>query len=763
MHVSLAETEDGFVEVTGFTENAPTLVQYAVSVGDRVLAVESSLGGKMWPVSTVDGVISAVTGRLPGQQITLRFQRAEKNMNRDTENRKVAAAVVEQESEAKSVSTVVDQKKLIMQCRQILRRYMTEEQEEGRAKFVEKYSVPAMVADKVVDALANAEAKVDSMTLTMIMTAYISCGQTKGALQAFQAVTGFNADGSSEPFDVDVKSASNQSITPNAQALTEFPASALLKAHAMNGDLAAVRRVLAALEGRSGETVDGVEVAVWPGTGPSGKIKPDTRCYNVAMGALTENDTVEGLGFAVQLFESMRDAGTPATDRPQRDIVSFNTIINAFSQAGQSDKAIDLFYKMKQQGMKPDKFSYTALVKSILKDGDIQELLYDMKEQGINPDVIMYNTIIKGLCQERMFLAAQKMVNQMESEGLSPNSMTYGLLMNGLLRSGNPSACVTLFESACSDSRTVALTENVHLYTTAITAASALGDHDRALDLLSRMNSLGIKANMKTLTALMGASLSSGKPSFAVDIYRRISKPDGYANLNGLTALCETGEIEEVLNTLRSKSRKTLGLSGKDQMALFEKMVTKSLEARDYALARSIFSEIIRQNNIPSKFMFRQMFESMKLFPTARRGLNTIVEDEIEDGDDKFSFLLFLLDSIREKNLPCEGPLYSAILFYGARLRGLPRKIASLLAVARSVSDNGGVSVLDESNLESCPADDSWEIMFLRYDTVKDSYTTPESLPCLNVRIASRDLPRVLKAEQSLVLGGKKKSTSRRR
>ena len=36
-----------YIKVTGFTENAPTLVRYAVKVGDRVLAVDSSLGEKM--------------------------------------------------------------------------------------------------------------------------------------------------------------------------------------------------------------------------------------------------------------------------------------------------------------------------------------------------------------------------------------------------------------------------------------------------------------------------------------------------------------------------------------------------------------------------------------------------------------------------------------------------------------------------------------------------------------------------------------------
>ena len=44
-------------------------------VGDRVVSVESSLGGKMWQVYNTDGLISAVTSRLPGQTVRIGFER----------------------------------------------------------------------------------------------------------------------------------------------------------------------------------------------------------------------------------------------------------------------------------------------------------------------------------------------------------------------------------------------------------------------------------------------------------------------------------------------------------------------------------------------------------------------------------------------------------------------------------------------------------------------------------------------------------------
>lgn len=119
---------------------------------------------------------------------------------------------------------------------------------------------------------------------------------------------------------------------------------------------------------------------------------------------------------------------------------------------------------------------------------------------GVDVDVVTYNTIIKGQCDRFRWSDAKNLASDMEMKGVKPNTITYGLLMNGLLKAGKPGPCLTLFEVACADSSTVALTETVELYTTAITAASRLGDYERALDLLTRMQASGVKPNIKTLS-----------------------------------------------------------------------------------------------------------------------------------------------------------------------------------------------------------------------------------------------------------------------
>jgi pentatricopeptide repeat protein len=723
-----------------------------------VVAVDSSLGGRLWPVSTVEGVVSAVTARLPGQQITLRFQRPEANMSTI-----VAPMVLKPRSTAVTVaSPPIDQKALIKRCQDIIRRYMSKEQQQMRDKFVDKYAVPAMVADKVLDALASAGTSVDSITLSMIMSAYLSCRQPQGAIRAFEAVVGINANGSALPTTTVLEGKDNKQIVSNLGALNAYTVSALLRAHAINGDLASVKRVLAASEGRTGVEVDGLEVTSWPGTGAGGSVQPDTQCYNIAISAAAETRSKDGLALALQLFDSMSEPTKADADgRPVRDLVSYNTVMSALTLAGRYEKTFALFYEMKRSGVKPDKYSYTSLITTVMsdgEDGDIQELLYDMKEQGVKGDVVTYNTVIKFLCAGRNFVAAKRIVNEMEAASVAPDSMTYGLLMNGLLKAGNPSACVTLFETACADIRTVALTENVHLYTTAITAASALGDHGRAFDLLSRMNALGVKPTIKTLTALMGACISSGKPSLAAEIYRKIENPDGYAMSQGLRAFCLSGAIDEAFAVVSKLDRRSQILSGKQLMLTYKTLIESALKQGDYETARLVLAELMKKGNIPSKDIFATIFDAMNLFPKRRVMLRVASSDSVDkDANEKFNFLLFTLDSVLKRNLPCEGPLYAGILMYGSRLGGLQRKIASLLVSARTATDIAvpAKAIIDETEAPVGRLVTSWEEVLSKYDEYKERLSNPDMLPSLKVRIASSDVPRVLKAEQLLSYSGR--------
>ena len=181
-----------------------------------MLAVDSSLGEKMWPVSTVEGVISAVTSRLPGQQITFRFERSLENIEESTEAQIVKSVAVK-ESSVSVAPPPVEETELLKRCREIIKRYTTDAQEKGN--FVNKYAVPGLVADKVLDSLASAEARVDRITLSMIMAAYLSCRQAQKAIDAFEAITGLQANGAAIDAEAIIEGANGKRIVGNTAAL----------------------------------------------------------------------------------------------------------------------------------------------------------------------------------------------------------------------------------------------------------------------------------------------------------------------------------------------------------------------------------------------------------------------------------------------------------------------------------------------------------------------------------------------------------------
>jgi pentatricopeptide repeat protein len=438
--------DDGYVIVTAIRDGASNLVRHALAVGDRIVAIDASLGSTLWPVSTVEGAISAVTGRIPGQAVTIRFERPSRNAAAPSQATTPATAVNTASSTATSVTNVItpqpSQKELIQRCREVLKRYSSKDAVAASAasRHSAVVRMSAQVVDKVVDALACASATMDGVTLSMIMNAYLQCRQASDAIRIFESATGFSGDGSSMPVKGVITGKTGGCIVPSESALNLYTGTALMKAHGEMGDYLSVVRVLAALEGRSGDVDElGLESAPWPWTGAYGTIQPDTVCYNVAIAAAAKAGGRLSLTKALDLFDRMTDNKSTKNTRPLRSEVTYNTLISTLCSAEMPEKAFSIFAQMRRGGLRPDKYTYTSLLRVCVNESDLQELFYDMLESGAKPDVVTYNTMIKTLCQKRQLTQATKLVTEMESRGISPDSRTYGALMNGLLQAGKPS------------------------------------------------------------------------------------------------------------------------------------------------------------------------------------------------------------------------------------------------------------------------------------------------------------------------------------
>jgi pentatricopeptide repeat protein len=582
----------------GISDKAAPVVQNNLRVGDRVVSVESSVGAQMWDVYSVDGLTSAVTSRLPGQPVRILFERISEAVGTtftveqppsDPAASIMSNAVIGFRQAGKSAviptmasspsatATKMQQKMLLSRSRDLLRTYIARNEVTKNVK----------VADRVIEAVMDASAILDGKTLNLIMKAYNTCNDSVKAIAVFEQVFGLAGDGSEK----EVECIYNGKLSADMTAFNIFNVSALLHAHAIRGDYESSIRVIAALEGRTDFSIGGIRSRSWSGLGDPLRMLPDTRMYNIALAAAAKRGTVEGLRAALEIFDSMPNPSinNAPFGKPAKNLVTFNTMIDAFANAGQYQNALDVFQSLKKSNLRPDRVSFTSLIKASIKSGDLEkakDVLDDMKWIGIQPDLVTYNNMIESLCNANRLFEAKDLVNEMERARVSPDSMTYGLLMNGLLKANKPGPCLTLFESACADERTAALTENVKLYTTAISAAGALGDHERALEFVSRMNLAGVKPDKKTLTATMGALIAGRKYGAAAKFFYTIKNPDSYAISVGLRALCLAGKFDAALELITNYRSGKDVLTGKQVMTGYNNLIQEALSSGEFNIAR---------------------------------------------------------------------------------------------------------------------------------------------------------------------------------
>jgi pentatricopeptide repeat protein len=269
---------------------------------------------------------------------------------------------------------------------------------------------------------------------------------------------------------------------------------------------------------------------------------------------------------------------------------------------------------------------------------------------------------------------------------------------------------------------------------------------------VSRMKAIGVKPNMKTLTAVMGACMSAGKADLAAQIYQRIESPDGYAMFQGLRALCKSDDLASAVAMVYQLKGRGLDMTGKKVMLSYNAVIEAALEKKDFDTARSMLNDLLKKGYIPNKAIFYIMTHT-------RASLQTLGSSSIEDDTETFTFLLFVIDSLRKRSLPVDASLYANTLFLGNRLAGLPRRIASLLAEAKTTAEVGTTQMMAMEVADSETATLGWEYLQMNYDSLN---LESSALPSLAVRVPAREMRNVMQAEQAVTFSPRSKSRKRR-
>lgn len=116
------------------------------------------------------------------------------------------------------------------------------------------------------------------------------------------------------------------------------------------------------------------------------------------------------------------------------DVVTFSTIMNAWSSAGLMDKCEEIFDDMIKASIEPDSHAFCILAKGYVRAGEPEKaeaLLKVLASSGVHPNVVMFTTIISGWCNGGQMECALRVFERMCKMDVTPNLKTFETLIWG--------------------------------------------------------------------------------------------------------------------------------------------------------------------------------------------------------------------------------------------------------------------------------------------------------------------------------------------
>nr|UPT48931.1 pentatricopeptide repeat protein AaPPR1102 [Agave angustifolia] len=218
---------------------------------------------------------------------------------------------------------------------------------------------------------------------------------------------------------------------------------------------------------------------------------------------ITYNTMIEGY-LSSGLFNKARDL----FDRmPMRNVVSWNTMLTGLSQRGRVAEAYELFCQMNER----DVISWTAMVAGLAQNGKVDRAR-EVFERMPNRNVVSWNAMISGYTQNGRVEEALELFERMpERDTPSWNAMITGLIHNRKLEQARK-----LFDEMRA--------RNVVTWTTLITGYVQGGENEIALKLFLGMLKDGIRPNEGTFANVLPAISNLAALHEGQQVHQLISK-----------------------------------------------------------------------------------------------------------------------------------------------------------------------------------------------------------------------------------------------
>merc|ERR1719443_276246 len=168
----------------------------------------------------------------------------------------------------------------------------------------------------------------------------------------------------------------------------------------------------------------------------------DMRAAGIAPDTITYSTLVKGHCFSGDIdaaFTVLSDMRTEGKFKP--DEILYNSLLDGCAKEHRLQEALDLFARMRADGVKPSNFTLCTLIKLLGRArrlpqafGILEEL---SKSEGLRPNVQVYTCLMTACVGNGQLDKALQLHNEVIAAGCMPDEKMYTMLVRGCLRNGN--------------------------------------------------------------------------------------------------------------------------------------------------------------------------------------------------------------------------------------------------------------------------------------------------------------------------------------
>ncbi|XP_010502875.1 PREDICTED: pentatricopeptide repeat-containing protein At3g29230 [Camelina sativa] len=235
---------------------------------------------------------------------------------------------------------------------------------------------------------------------------------------------------------------------------------------------------------------------------------------------------------------SLEKAFDVFNNMPKKDLVSWNTMLHGLGVHGHGKEAIELFSRMRREGIRPDKVTFIAVLCSCNHAGLIDEgvdYFYSMeKVYDLVPQVEHYGCLVDLLGRGGRLKEAVKVVQTMP---MKPNVVIWGALLGACRMHNNVDLAKEILDPLVkldsSDPGNYTLLSNIY---------AAAEDWAGVADIRSKMKSMGVEKP----SGASSVELEDGIHEFTVFDKSHPKSDQIYQMLGSLNEPPDTGELVAV-------------------------------------------------------------------------------------------------------------------------------------------------------------------------------------------------------------------------